>query len=66
MKEFDDTTNDILRKSCKEKYAEFSDFVEPIIKIREIGIKISNKKIPKLTLQIIEFVYSKLMEFSLT
>ena len=62
---FDEITNVILRDFCKEKCDKFSDFCELIFKIGEMEIKINNKKILKLTVQIMRFVYSKLMEFLL-
>ena len=60
---FDDITNKILRKFCKEKWTEFSDFDELLCKIGEMKIKINNKKIPKLTLQMIGYIYSRIMQF---
>ena len=47
---FDEITNGALRKFLKEKCAEFSDFDEVLNEIRKKEIKISNKKIPKMTL----------------
>ena len=64
--EFKETLNDDLRVFCKENSTGFSNFSELASKIKEVEIKNKYFKIPNFTLQNCGFVYSWLIDFSLT
>ena len=64
--EFKETLNDDLRVFCKENSTGFSNFSELASKIKEVEIKNKHFKIPNFTLQNWGFVYSWLIDFSLS
>ena len=64
--EFKETLNDDLRVFCKENSTGFSNFSELASKIKEVEIKNKHFKISNFTLQNWGFVYSWLIDFSLS
>ena len=55
---FQKIISDDLRNFCERDCAEFSDLIEILDEVKKVGIKNKNRKIAKLILQIIDFIYS--------
>lgn len=63
---FNELIIDDLRNFCKRDWAEFLDFIEFLDEVKKFEIENKNYKIPKLTLQVIGFIYSRTMEFPIS
>ena len=63
---FDEIVNDNLRAFRERDCAEFLDFIKILDEVKKVKIKNKNCRIPKVTLQIIGFVYNKIMDFPIS
>ena len=63
---FNELIIDDLRSFCERDCAEFLDFIEILDEVKKFEIENKNYKILKLTLQVIVFIYSRIMEFPIS
>ena len=63
---FNELIIDDLRNFCERDCAEFLDFIEILDEVKKFEIENKNYKILKLTLQVIGFIYSRIMEFPIS
>ena len=63
---FNELIIDDLRNFCERDCAEFLDFIEILDEVKKFEIENKNYKILKLTLQVIVFIYSRIMEFPIS
>ena len=63
---FDEIISNNPRNSCERDSAEFSGFTEFFDYVKKVETNDKNRKRPKLTMQIIFFIDSPIMEFSIS
>ena len=64
LQHVDEIVDNDLRRFCEEDSGEFEKFLELFEEVKKFEVKKTNKKISKLTMQIIAFVYTRMMHFS--
>lgn len=61
---FDEITEKDLKDFCEKDCAEFNNFPERLEQINKFKVKSISKKISRLTIQLMGFVYTRMMNFS--
>lgn len=61
--DFEDVVHEDLKNFCQNNCGEFDTFPEILAEIRKFEVKKVNKKISKLTLQIMGFAYTRMIGF---
>lgn len=61
---FDEITEKDLKDFCEKDWAEFNNFPERLEQIKKFKVKNISKKISRLTIQLMGFVYTRMMNFS--
>ena len=61
---FDEITEKDLKDFCEKDCAEFNNFPERLEQIKKFKVKNISKKISRLTIQLMGFVYTRMMNFS--